>query len=324
MEIAAAARRRRFAPGLGAMIAAGLVTAPLGLSGCAGLGGRSGREAQLEAPKGETSSGASGAESGEAGDAEARVGAEARGSDGADAAAVGGNGIQYEAREEVLAAEAKRRAQAFRDRLARLRAEEEARAQERAKQAQADGARRSQAVLSELTAAEPLADATQNVKAPRPEARSRVEEPELPASWRADRSAEAVSGAAAPAAVGFGPTPEAMLRASACELQREAEAAEQRLREARARGAGATDPGAWALVVVDVSALKRDIEAELDHRGLAKAPQVCANPPDPVRALIRSLFGPGATGDAGPRATSRAVERLRRELEVRAGLPVPD
>ena len=237
-----------------------------------------------------------------------------------------GDDDRYEAREEVMAAEARRKAQAFRDRLERLRAEEERRARARAQQAQAEGAKKSQAVLSALAASESLADATQSAQAPRVSERARLDPPEVPRSRRVERSREGVEAATSggAAADAFGPTPEHLLRASACVLEREAEAAERTMRAARARGASRATLGEWALVVVDVGALRADIDAELEHRGLANRPQVCAKPSDPVRALIRSLYGPGAAGDAGPRATARAVERLRRELEVRAGLPVPD
>jgi hypothetical protein len=236
------------------------------------------------------------------------------------------DGERYEAREEVMAAEARRKAQAFRDRLERLRDEEERRARERARRAQAEGAKKSQAALSALATSQSLADATEGAEAPRASARARLDEPEVPTSRPVERSRAGVAAAAsgAPAADGFGPTPERLLRASACVLEREAEAAEQTMRATRARGASRQALGEWALAVVDIGALRADIDAELEHRGLANRPQVCAKPTDPVRALLRSLYGPGAAGDAGPRATARAVERLRRELEVRAGLPVPD
>jgi len=230
---------------------------------------------------------------------------------------------RYEAREEVLAAEAKRKADAFRARLARLRAEREAREEARIAEAQQQGAAKNRAALSALTSSSRLQRAARDAKPPAAPERARLDPPPVPKSRPVERAREGVEATRETSKV-VDPSPDGLLVAAWCVLGDESEAAERRMSALRREGAPRRRVGAWALAVVDVRGLEADAAAELATRGLAKRDHVCPKPSGAMRRLVRALYGPGAVGGEPPAALSRGAERLRRELEETAGLPAPE
>jgi len=202
-----------------------------------------------------------------------------------------------EAREEVLQAEEDRREAAFRGRLAELRAAEEARFRARAK----DGPPPPPEPEEEVSVTDMAAEL----------ASLGPERPDVPDAPRSSPS----SGADEADGTGrFGPTPRELLETSLCLL---AEDERHAARELRARSRPREIRSAWALAMVELQALQEDILRERRHRGLADEGPSCTSE---VKELLRALYGPGAARQ-GPDGTLRSVERLRQELQVRAGLP---
>lgn len=236
-------------------------------------------------------------------------------------AAVADDPNRREAREQVMAAEAKKEAEAFHQRMRRLRAEEELRARARHAREQTESAARNRAALNALAGSDRLREATRHAEPPLASERPVIEELALPASAPVERVRDGVEASRTPEAEG--PPAEALLGAAFCVLDAESEAAHRSMGARRRAGAPREVLADWALAIVDLETLRDDVEEQLDPEDLANRAKVCANAPDPVRDLVRSLYGPGAAGDAGPRAASRGAGRLRRELEERAGLPAP-
>jgi hypothetical protein len=200
---------------------------------------------------------------------------------------------QREAREEVMEAEQARKTAAFQARLARLRSEEERRFRERGPTPTPPEAPQSvvemAAELSALAAA--------------------GREGEVPASGR-----QAVPPSPTRSE---DPTPEQWLRASRCLLT--AEEAQVRDHLQRRRGLDRGLRAEWALAMVDVQQLGDEVQSEIEHRGLSDGDPQCTAEGS-VQALLRSLWGPGAQTQGAP-AVVAGVQRLRAELERRAGLP---
>lgn len=214
---------------------------------------------------------------------------------------------EREARQEVLQAEAERKADAFRSRLARLRAEEEARAKARAEAERKarTGTAAMARTLASLTTRQPMAPTE-----PDPGAEVGLEPAETP-----------------PLGTSVGPrpgdpTPEAWLRASRCLEAQELVAVQKRMAEARHAGKPRQVQAQWALALVETQGLLDDVEAELAHRGLANQDPSCAAPNSAVD-LLRPLYGRGARGGFQATEVIRGAQRLRTQLEIRAGLPRP-
>jgi hypothetical protein len=246
-----------------------------------------------------------------------------------------------EARQEVLRAEAERRAEAFRQRLVQLRAEEEARA--RARAAAARKARTGTTGMARILT--PLTDRGPSVASgePRPPVsgtadarRSQTDPAEGPGDLGAtapagrSRSRRAPMGRREPAAAvpkgparaepGFGPTPRDWLEGARCLGGKELSAVQTRMAAARRAGKPRRIQAEWALALVELQVLIDDVRAELAHRGLANREQSCGSP-SPAEGLLRQLFGPGAADAAMPDQVVRAALRVRSQLEIRAGLP---
>ena len=216
----------------------------------------------------------------------------------AEAAEAAGELDRREAREEVLQAEQDRREVAFRERLSKLRAAEEARFRARAEENPPPPEPEEEEDVSVTEMAAELA----SLGPARPESESRPQ----PAG------AGPPAGAEDPAP--FGPTPRALLETSLCLLAPDERHA---LAELRTRSSARELRSAWALAMVELQTLQEDIRRERRHRGLADEDPSCTSE---VKELLRTLYGPGAERQ-GPDGTLRSVERLRQELQVRAGLP---
>lgn len=206
-----------------------------------------------------------------------------------------------EAKAEVKQAEAARREAAFRSRLLALREAEEARFRARTQESPNPAAEDEDEQSVTEMAAE-LAALGPQARAPRP--RSPPRPPETEAETRA----------APPQSPAFGPTPRELLETSLCLLAEDEAHAELEL---RTRGRPRQERSAWALTLVELQALQEDILQERRHRGLADEDPSCTSK---VKELLRTLYGPGAQRQ-GADGTLRSVDRLRRELQVRAGLP---
>ncbi len=252
-----------------------------------------------------------------------------------------------EADQVVLQAEAEREVEAFRGRLADLRAAEEKRQLKRESTATATGAvarllgrprprpgRTPRRPVRTDLLPEPAGlidpvdevDATDDTDAPVvPETPLTVPSTSQSAGSERPKAGPADAPAAA-RATGPLPTPELYLRAARCVLDgdhargRAALATYRRRRDADAAGAGV-----WALALTDATALLDRVTAEITHRKLAKPGPLCVSSQvRPVVALLRTLVGPEPSTLRRARGYSRALSRMEKELEVRAGLPRAD
>lgn len=274
---------------------------------------------------------------------------------------------EVESREEVEAAEAKRKADAFRGRLAGLRAAVEQRGRTRATKTPTaavarllDRQRRPRRAPTTAFALDP-AFAGPELEEPDLIAAG-LEPPERTAAPTADRSppspakgAEtggppaqiaapagpppapppgrrspppkagrpAGGAGAAPLVLAPGPVPELYLRAGRCLLNADQDGGVTALNAyRRGEGADRTQAGRWALALTDARALADRVEAEIAHRKLAKPGPVCmSSQVQPVVGLLRSLTGPPPTTLTRALEYGRGLQRLDRELQVRAGLP---
>lgn len=241
----------------------------------------------------------------------------------------GGEAVEYESRAEVMAAEEARKAQAFEDRLARLRREEEERQLRRiqsssvshdldpdAMEAIAEGAGEEDDALPgdelEGLAGARLSDEKEvaDLGGSSVRAIEKVEPKDEPLVVRKPRPIQ--KEVATPIAPAAAPTPEAYFRGARCMLGEDLEG----LRETFAR---ARIP-ALAVTILDAETLVKNIEAEMAHRHLETA-AACAPGATSVVRLLRTLVGPPAVDGATSDAYARGLARLRKELEVRAGLP---
>lgn len=238
----------------------------------------------------------------------------------------------YEAKAEVRDAEARREAGAFKDRLAKLRAAHEARSV------------RSSTVSVRVPLPEALAArAALKTRPPPPQdpdddakldvmLSELTETPELEtgSSVRAMTAAPAAPGEArvappptraAPATI-VAPTPEALLRAGRCLLEADRAAFAKILAAMRGQARTRGTQGALALVMVDQDMLIGRVDAELAHRGLAKAGPVCASSAQRApQGQLRAVLGPPPKTGADVARYGPGLERLEETLRVRAGLP---
>lgn len=244
---------------------------------------------------------------------------------------------KYEAREEVMAAERKRESRAFMSRLARLRAQEEARFIARVR---ASTITKAAPVFSEdevpenealevpletqvALSSEAPPDDFPRKSAPAPPENLVPAPPVLsvkPVAKKPSLDPE-TSMPGMPRTLGDAPTPELYLRGARCLLSDDRRHHNQKLLEGK-KSAARSELGALALLLVDGDGLSARIEAELNHRGLAKTGPACAHPTlRPVVLLLRSLVGQAARSGRDADRYGRGLLRLGRELEVRAGLP---
>jgi hypothetical protein len=209
-------------------------------------------------------------------------------------------GEEYESRAQVMEKEAQREARAFDDRLARLRREEEQRQAERAK--------------SSTIAVEPVP--TEDPEELPEEAKDLAgAKPAGPGGLEVGSSVRALEKEA--------PTPEAYLRGARCVLAedlaelRKAFEAGKRAPEpspSGSRALPARDPQI-AVVILDSEQLVARIDAEMKHRRLPHHDGECKQHRQVIEVL-RALVG--------PRVDGRALGRLSKELERRAGLPLAE
>jgi hypothetical protein len=194
------------------------------------------------------------------------------------------NEEEYESRAEVLAAEERREARAFDERLLRLRREEEERQATRAKTSTASEMEEEEPEeVSEE--AEDLADA----------------EISKPGALEVGSSVRALEA----------PTPESYLRGARCILTADLAETRKAFEEGKRAGKQAR-AGELAVVILDTEALVGRIDGEMKHRRLPLQDGECKQHGGVIE-LLRSLVG--------PRVDQRALVRLVKELELRAGLP---
>jgi hypothetical protein len=225
-----------------------------------------------------------------------------------------------EARDELIRAEQDREDDAFSDRLKRLREAEEERGRIRFAALKSSTVARSQD--EEVVDPTEEEDSGSSVRA-----LTAAAEPSPPKRVLAP-SPKVVAQGAQVAGERFTPetpTPEAYLRASSCLLR--ADAALMRAvmtaeKAKKARGARA-DPGALAMVIVEADALENALRAEMDHRGLPiDSNAKCSTQGiEEVVEVLRRLTGKAAQSSSQTEAYTAGLGRLRRELEIRAGLP---
>lgn len=241
----------------------------------------------------------------------------------------GGEQVEYESREEVMAAEEARKARAFEDRLARLRREEEERQLRRIQnstvsrdldaktmEAIAEGDLEEEEYLPE----EELEDLSEAKISDEKEvadlfgssvrALEKAEPAEEPTVVGRPRPIE--KKVAAPGISAQGPTPEAYFRGARCLLGTDLEALRETFSRARIPE--------LAVTILDAETLVKRIEAEMAHRRLEPAER-CDGARAEVAELLRRLVGPPVLDGSSQDAYARGLVRLRKELEIRAGLP---
>ena len=212
----------------------------------------------------------------------------------------------YESREEVMAAEERRDAKAFEDRLARLRREEEERQATRARTgtvAEGVDSRRSKVEQEEAEGVDSR--------------RSKVEQEEIEEEISEEAKDLAGAKIQAPGRLEVGssvralgaPTPESYLRGSKCVLTDDLQAMRKTFEEGKRKRA---DIGELAVVILDAEALVGRIDGEMKHRRLPAQDGECKQHGQVIE-LLRSLVG--------ARVDGRGLVRLTKELELRAGLP---
>ena len=231
-----------------------------------------------------------------------------------------------ESRSQVQAAEAARRAEAFRGRLADLRAAEEQRqVRRRPRTATVAVARLLERTRRPVPAPGPESDAEQvqeTADAPSVPPGSGVAT-ETPAGSVPVRVLPGRRGAKLAPPLEDAPTPEQYLRAGRCLLEADRTKGVNQLSAYR-RGPSVdrAQAGQWALVLTDADALVGRITREIAHRKLVKKDPVCmSSSVRPVVALLRSLVGPPPASLSRARGYGRGLSRLEQVLEVRAGLP---
>ena len=250
---------------------------------------------------------------------------------------------EIESRAQVEAAEAAREADAFRGRLADLRAAVEQRQKRRRVVTTTQAVARLLGRSARSSNDPPRRPPELPSPEPPPDLRAEADESEVgtaldsleaeggrtpktdalndsvprPAG-AATGSNETEAGAAAPAA-----TPEQYLRAARCLLDDHHAVGLAALKTYRRQSTAEADKaGRWALVLTDVMALADRVSAEIAHRRLAKAGPVCESSSlRPLVALLGTLVGPAPSTFARARQCGRGLTRLDRELQIRAGLP---
>lgn len=210
--------------------------------------------------------------------------------------------VEYESREEVMAREQQRKDDAESDRLTRMRREEE----ERQAARNTASATVADKLFEELTP-EDAAALVSNTH--------REDETDAGSSVRALSANHVDQKAGSP------PTPEDYLRASQCLLGDDV--ARMTAVFNAAKKAKSARAGEAAMSIVDGNLLLSQVKGELSHRGLPlQGNGICAA--DPTRRvvdLLRELVGPPVAKETDAEGYARGLARLRRELEVRAGLP---
>ena len=198
-----------------------------------------------------------------------------------------GDAEEYESRAQVMEKEAQREARAFDDRLARLRREEEQRQAERAK---------SSTIAAEPEEEEDLPDEAKDLAGAKQEG---------PGGLEVGSSVRALEKEV--------PTPEEYLRGARCVLFEDL--AEMRKAFEAGKRAKNAQIGEMAVVILDSEQLVGRIDEEMKHRRLPHRDGECKQH-HRVIELLRALVG--------ARLDGRALNRLSKELELRAGLPLVD
>jgi hypothetical protein len=221
----------------------------------------------------------------------------------------------YEAEQEVAAAEEARQVNAFQGRLARMRAEHEAREATRTSTVAAapsdPEALEDEVALTLALAEEAPVDTGSSLRAleaaPPPPPPPQV----------------VVPTRAPPPAAEEAPTPEVLLRAGRCLIQEDRALASGLLTELKKRpGSSRAEQGALALVLMDGQALMDRVDAELVHRGLAKAGPVCSSSQLAAAGRqLRAVLGAAPAQGADASRYGAGLERLTEALQTRAGLP---
>lgn len=237
----------------------------------------------------------------------------------------------YEARAEVKAAEEARQADAFNDRLARLRTEHEARLKARiqtsTRTAQLGGPRLEAPNPGPAAEDEDDTDALERTLA----LAVREDEFDNGSSLRAITAAPKpvmpkVLTPVVPTRLSpptFGPTPEQWLRAGRCLLEADKEGVSQRLTALRGQpGTSRAQLGAMALLLVDIQGLVDRLDAEVAHRKLANPGPLCSSSllRDATEHLRAKLGAVPVRAQDSDRY-GRGLGQLGQQLEIRAGLP---
>jgi hypothetical protein len=207
-----------------------------------------------------------------------------------------------ETREEVLRREEERKDDAFSDRLARLRADEE----ERQKLRGTKSTTVADDVALEL---DPEDAAALTAVTPK------HEESESGSSVRA------LAATHQDAKMSAAPTPEDYLRGSQCMLSDDT--VRMRAMIPASKSWNRANAGALAMGLIDAESLLSSVKAELEHRKLPLTGHgICAaETTRRMVELLRELVGPRVQREVDAEPYGRGVARLQRELEVKAGLP---
>lgn len=236
-------------------------------------------------------------------------------------------GEEYESKKEVMAAENRRKAKAFEDRLARMRRDEEARQLERMKTATvtedldpeimeqiADVEDEDDDIYDrEIEALAMKMDSVRDVDLSGSSARAleAAPPPDSPMIVDKPKPVKSVAQIKAPI-LAAAPTPESYLRGAHCLLKSDHQDLKSVFGKARV--------GEIAVLIVDTESFMERIDAEMKHRRLAPQGEACETQKVVVE-LLRALVGPVAVDGASADLYSRGQGRLEKELEVRAGLP---
>lgn len=212
------------------------------------------------------------------------------------------NSENFETREEVIRRDEARKDDAFSDRLARLRADEEERQAKRAKTATIT----SDDVSPEL---DPEDAAALTMVTPK------LDETDSGSSVRALRATHDDPKMAA------APTPEDYLRGSQCLLADDT--GRMRALIPASKSWNRANAGVLAMTIIDAEGLLASVKGELEHRKLPLAGNgICAaETTHRMVELLRELVGPRVAREIDVESYSRGLARLRKELEVKAGLP---
>jgi len=239
----------------------------------------------------------------------------------------------YEAKAEVRAAEDARQADAFQDRLARLRSAHEARLKSAIRTSSAAGTLGGPRLeTASLSPADGPAEPDEHDALTRQlELAARDEGLDHGTSLRAITVAPkpvmpkvvlpALPKRTAPPS--FGPTPAQWLRAGVCVTTADKASLSGLLSSLRdSRGASRAQMGSMALIVLDLQGLLDRLQAEAAHRRLAKPGPLCSSSmlSAAISHLRAQLGAPVARAQDVDRYV-RGLTQLEKSLETRAGLP---
>ncbi|MCB9651481.1 MAG: hypothetical protein H6730_33535 [Deltaproteobacteria bacterium] len=241
----------------------------------------------------------------------------------------------YESEQEVAAAEQARKAGAFQDRLARLRAEHEAREATRTSsvavasdpEALEDPDEQDALLQLAMAGTDDPVDTGSSLRAmeaaPPPPPGPQVVTPTRAAPLQRTAPAALPVPAAAVAAPAAVATPEELLRAGRCLVDADRRQASSVLAQLkRTPGSSRAQQGALALVMMDGQGLMDRIDAEVAHRGLAKEGPVCSSSKlASVSQELRGVLGAPPASGVDAAQYGAGLERLVEVLQTRAGLP---